>query len=265
MKSQLSVRIAQLACIATFFFAAASRAADEVEQPDEAEVLESRHRIDIGALFFDSVSADSLNGTIGYTYNLTSKSNVNVTVPYLDPDTGMGGNSGLGDVVIAYSYAPTTTMTAHPWVPRTVGTGIAVLAPTGDAKKGRSLDTWVISPYLGLVVPLSGRFFFAPQLGYMHSLDKTVGDTDLRLAFAEIGFGFVAINGFWTSYFPRITRDLETDDWAVDHRFAVGKMLTEKVGVSFDYSLVERFNFGSDLPAESGHDELMELTVHFAF
>jgi hypothetical protein len=260
-----SERFTRLACIAAVFFAAPSGAADEDSQPDKTIGFESRHRIDIGATFLDSLSFDSLNGIVGYTYNLTSKSNLNVSIPHLDPDTGTSNDSGFGDVVIAFSYVPTTTITAHPWVPRTVGTGLAVLAPTGNSEKGRSLGTWVVSPFVGLVVPLSDRFFFAPQLGYLHSLGQTVGNTDLRLAFAEVGFGFVAINGFWTSYFPRITRDLESDDWAVDHRFAVGKMLTERVGLSFDYSLVERFNFGSNLPAESGYDKQLELSAHFAF
>ena len=260
-----SVRFTRLACIATVFFVAPSGAADEDSRPDSAEGPGLRHRIDIGAAFFDSLSVDSLNGIAGYTYNLTDKSNVTVSIPYIDPDTGTSGDSGFGDLVVAISYAPTTTITAHPWVPRTVGTGIAVLAPTGDPVLGRSLDAWVISPFLGLVVPLSNRMFFAPQLGYLHSFGKTAGNSELRLAFAEVGFGFVAINGFWTSYFPRITRDLESDDWAVNHRFAVGKMFTQRVGLSFDYSLVERFTFGSSLPAGSGFDKLLELNAHFAF
>jgi hypothetical protein len=258
-------RVTQIACIGTVLCAPQLGAADESSKPDEAEAFESRHRLDIGATFLDTLSVDSLNGIVGYTYNLTSKSNLNVSIPHLDPDTGTSNDSGFGDVVVAFSYAPTTTITAHPWVPRTVGTGLAVLAPTGDSEKGLSLGAWVVSPFVGLVVPLSDRFFFAPQLGYLHSFGKTADNTELRLAFAEVGVGFVAINGFWSSYFPRITRDLETNDWAVNHRFAVGKMLTERIGVSFDYSLVERFNFGSNLPAESGHDKQMELSAHFAF
>lgn len=232
---------------------------------DESQESQPRHRIDIGASFLDSVSADSINGVVGYTYNLSSKSNINLSIPYLDPNTGEGGNSGFGDVIAAYSFVPSAQASAHPWVPRTVGTGIAVLAPTGNANEGRSLDTWVVAPYVGIVRPLSDRFFFAPQLGYIHSLGKTAGGVDLRLAFAEVGFSFVAINGFWTSYYPQFIRDLESDEWAVNHRLAVGKMLSNTVGVSFDYSFIERFSFGSNLPAESGFDEQLELNVHFTF
>ena len=233
---------------------------------DDAETESvARHRIDIGASFLDALSADTLNGTVGYTYNLSSKSNFNLAVPYLDPDTNTVSNSGFGDAILSFSYVPSAQISAHPWVPRTVGTGIAVLAPTGNANEGRSLDTWVIAPFVGLVLPMTDRTFIAPQVGYVHSLDKTIADTDLRLAFAEIGFGFVAINGFWTSYFPQFVRDLESDDWVINHRFAIGKMFSPKFGMSLDYSLIERFDFGSNLSAEPGYNKLIELSAHFNF
>jgi hypothetical protein len=253
-----------IACLALGQLAVADDTSEDGQLDTTAESV-SRHRIDVGATFVDSLSADTLNGTFGYTYNLTSRSNFNVAVPYLDPDTSTGSNSGFGDVIVSLSYVPSTTISAHPWVPRTVGTGFAVLAPTGKASDGRSLDAWVVAPYVGLVVPLTKRFFLAPQVGYVHSLDKTVGGTDLRLAFAEVGVGFVAINGFWTSYFPQFVRDLETDEWAINHRFAIGKMLSKEFGISLDISLIERFNFGSNLPANSGFDNQIDVSAHFNF
>ena len=121
-----------------------------------------RHRINLGALFLDQVSSDSFNGIVGYTYNLTHNANIGVTVPYIDPDTSAAGNSGIGDTIVALSFVPSVRIGANPWVPRTVGTGIAVLAPTGDPDERRSLDSWVVAPYLGLIIPLSEKFFFAP-------------------------------------------------------------------------------------------------------
>lgn len=224
-----------------------------------------RHRINLGALFLDQVSSDSFNGIVGYTYNLTHNANIGVTVPYIDPDTSAAGNSGIGDTIVALSFVPSVRIGANPWVPRTVGTGIAVLAPTGDPDERRSLDSWVVAPYLGLIIPLSEKFFFAPQLGYVHSLDKTAAGTDLRIAFAETGFGFVAFNGFWASYFPNFSFDVESDDWAINHRLAIGKMLSKNFGLSVDYTYIERFNFGSNLPGESGFDRQIDLNVHFAF
>lgn len=224
-----------------------------------------RHRIDLTAFFLDTLSADSANGLLGYTYSLTSNSIINISIPYLNPDIRIAGDSGFGDTVFSFSYIPSIKVGANPWMPRTVGTGIAVLMPTGNSSQGRSADAWVVSPYLGLIIPLTDRLFFAPQLGYVHSLDRISDGSDLRLAFAELGLGFVAKNGFWSSYFPKFSRDFESDNWAINHRFALGKMLSEKFGLSIDYSLIERFDFGNDLPGPSGFDEAIELNIHFAF
>lgn len=224
-----------------------------------------RHRIDLTAIFLDTVSTDTFNAIVGYTYNLSPNTNINVSVPYLDPDTYSAGNSGFGDTVFSFSYVPSVEVGANPWVPRTVGTGIAVLIPTGDASEGRSADAWLVSPYVGLVIPLSDRLFVAPQLGYIHSLDTTADGTDLRLAFADVGLGFVANNGFWSSYFPQLIRDFENDDWAINHRIAIGKMFSRNFGLSIDYSFIERSDFGSNLPGEDGFDEQLELNAHFTF
>jgi hypothetical protein len=224
-----------------------------------------RHRIDITGVYLDNNSSDSVTGAIAYTYNLTDNSNLNLTVPYIDPDLDSGGDSGFGDLLLSYSISPFTRVGTHPWVPRTVGSGFAVSVPTGNADEGRSLDTWVLYPYLGVVLPVTERFFFAPQLGYQHSLGATASDVDLRLMIVETGLGFVAFNGFWISYFPRFVRDLESDEWAIDQRLSIGKMLSRRFGISLDYVAVDRFNFGEDLPAESGHDSLFEANIHFNF
>ncbi len=226
---------------------------------------ETRNRIDVGAIFLDGLSADSVNGSISYTRSLTGNSNLSVSASYLDPDTATGHNSGFGDTIFSLSFVPYVKVGANPWVPRTVGSGIAILAPTGNADDGRSLDAWVVAPFLGLVIPLTGQIFFAPQLGYVHSLDRVLGGVDLRLAFTEIGFSYVSDNGFWASYFPQFVFDLERDDWAINHRVAVGKMFSQNVGISVDYVFVERFAFGSDLIVVQGFDEQIELNVHFAY
>jgi hypothetical protein len=232
-------------------------------ESEESAAAVARHRFDISAVFLGGVNGDSINGILGYTYNMTSNSNFSVAIPYLDPDTATGSNSGLGDTVFSFSFVPLVEVSANPWVPRAVGTGISIIAPTGNANEGRSFDTWLFTPYVGLVIPLTDQFFFAPQLGYVHSLDRTVAGTHLRLAFAEIGVAYVSVEGFWASYFPRFAFDLERDDWAIDHRLSLGKMVTEKFGLSIDYVFVERFNFGSEIPNATGFDSQIELNVHF--
>jgi hypothetical protein len=236
---------------------------DNGESVKETEML--RHRIDITGVFVDGAANESLSGLFAYAYSVTDNSNLTLTVPYLDPELDKGGDSGFGDVVAAYSIVPSMTISVNPWVPRTIGSGLAVLMPTGDVSEGRSLDSWVLYPFLGLVQPVSERFFIAPQIGYVYSLDSTVAETDLRLVTAELGFSYVAFNGFWTSYFSQFVRDLETDDWADNHRISIGKKLSRTFGVSLDYIYLERFNFGSDVPAEEGFDEQFEVNIHFTF
>lgn len=46
---------------------------NEKDPPSESESDDARHRIDISAIFLDSISSDSANGILGYTYSLTSK------------------------------------------------------------------------------------------------------------------------------------------------------------------------------------------------
>jgi hypothetical protein len=79
-------------------------------------------------------------------------------VPYLDPDVASGGNRGFGDLGIAWSYVPFLSISANPWIPRTVGSGIGVIVPTGDPDDGRSLGAVIVNPFLGLVVH-QGRFY----------------------------------------------------------------------------------------------------------
>lgn len=224
-----------------------------------------RHRIDLTGVFLDAQVNNSVNGLLGYTFSLNERSNLSVTLPYVDPALNTGGDSGFGDLVTSFSFVPSANISANPWVPRTVGSGIAVSAPTGNADEGRGLDTWVVFPFLGVVLPLSERFFFAPQIGYLHSIDTTVSGGKLRMMTIDTGLSFVTLTGFWVSYFPKFARDLETDDWSINHRLGIGKMFTRNFGLSFDYTFVDRFNFGTDIPAESGFDQLLELNLHFTF
>jgi hypothetical protein len=256
-----------VAAVSVFVFSERCIAEDEAanQVTNDSARDEARHRIDLGALFLDEISSDAFNAIVGYTYSFSSNANISVTVPYVDPNRATSGDSGFGDTIVAVSFVPSVKLGANPWVPRTVGSGVAVLAPTGRAEEGRSLDSWVVAPYLGLVLPLADRIFFAPQLGYVHSLDSTAADTDLRIAFAELGLGYVSLKGFWTSYFPSFSFDLESDSWAVNHRLAIGKMFSRNLGLSADYTFIERFNFGSDLPGESGFDQQIEISFHFAF
>jgi hypothetical protein len=151
---------------------------NENDPLSESKSDDARHRIDMSAIFPGSVSSDSLNGSLGYTYNLTSNSNFTAVLP---------------------------------------------------------------------------------------SLDSIVSGADLRVLTADVGIGYVGLNGFWASYFPQFLRDLKSNDWAINHRLAVGKMFTPLFGVGVDYSFIERYTFGSTLPIDTGFDQQIELTINLTF
>lgn len=224
----------------------------------------ARHRIDLTALFLDEIEEDTATALFGYTYNLNPRSNLSFALPFEDSDFGREGGSGIGDLNISFSYVPSVSLSAKPWVPRTIGSGLSMLLPTASADVG-GLDTTIVTPFLGMVFPVGDKFAIYPLLAYAHSLEETNLGTDVRLATAEVGLTYVSDSGFWISYFPAAIHDLETDGTAVNHRWSVGKEFFRWFGLSFDYSRIERENFTIDLPAESGFNTLYELNVHFTF
>jgi hypothetical protein len=102
-------------------------------------------------------------------------------------------------------------------------------------------------------------------LGYIHSLDSIVSGADLRVLTADFGVAYVGFNGFLASYFPQFFRDLESYDWAINNRLAVGKMFAPLFGLGVDYVFIERYAFGSTLPTEAGFDRQIEVTAYFTF
>ncbi len=257
-----------------------SRDTEQTEQPSDNQAVKDEsangqsstddqapnHRIDFTAIFINGITTESLDGLVTYTHNVDDNSNVSLSLPYKDPDLNKGGDSGVGDIIFAYSFVPSLIIDSNPWIPNTLGSGVAILAPTGEAKYGRSLDTWIVAPFLGYAFPINEHFFIAPQVSYIHSIGKIITGNKLKLVAAEVGFSFIDFYGFWASYYPALTRDLVSEEWSMNHRVSIGTMITKHSGISIDITRVERFNFGSPLPKQqSGFDEQIDLNIHFTF
>ncbi len=237
---------------------------ETTEESGEAE-RGPRHRLDLTIAFLDTVEIDTASALLSYTYNVTPRSNLTFVVPYLDPDVSSGGNSGFGDLGIAWSYVPFLSISANPWIPRTVGSGIGVIIPTGDPDDGRSLGAVIVNPFLGLVVPLSKTFFLAPTLGYAHSLAQTNADTDVRQTSLELAVSYVSLKGLWVNYTAEVIRDLESSETSLNHRLAIGKQFKSGFGLSVDLVKVEQVDFDTDTPIPGSFDDRLELTGHFTF
>lgn len=183
----------------------------------------ARHRLDLTTLFLDEIDTNSATLIFGYTYNLNAKSNLSFALPYQDADTGRTGDSGIGDLIITFSYIPSISLSANPWVPKAVGSGVSLLLPTADSDRMENPDATIVTPFIGFVFPILSDFAVYPSLAYTHSLERTAIGTDVRLVTAEVDMTYVSPHAFWVSYAPAIIRDLEIDDTAVNHRLTIRK------------------------------------------
>lgn len=222
-------------------------------------------RLDFSATYLNGLDSNSLDAMVTYTHTVNTDTNLSLAVPYKDPNLSESGDNGFGDIIGIYSFVPSLIIDASPWVPATLGSGIAVLAPTGSTAEGRSLDSWVFVPFFGYAVTLTDDIFIAPQVSYVHSVDEVITGGKLRLLSAEIGVTYVNFYGFWASYFPELTKDLEANEWSMNHRVSLGTMLTKHSGISVDFTRVERFHFGSPTPKQTGFDEQIDINIHFTF
>jgi hypothetical protein len=132
---------------------------------DQAEnLMASRHRLDFSVSYMESFIDNSLDASLDYAYNLTSKTNISATVTYLDSRLGKEGGGGFGDTSLTFSWAPAVNLSVAPWVPRKIGTGLGIILPTGDATDGRGLKSTILTPFVGLVFLLMTASIFTPPL-----------------------------------------------------------------------------------------------------
>lgn len=244
--------------------ACADSSSPSTEDSQTESVEQSSHRIDLTTLYVDEFKSNSATLALGYTYNINSNSNLSLSLPYLD-ESANGGDSGAGDLTISYSFVPFVAISAAPWVPRRVGSGLTLVLPTSSSRISSRPDTTIISPFLGFVYPVSSRFSLLPSLGYLYSTSETAFDSDVRLGVAEIGLSYVTPVGFWINYLPEAIHDFEVGNTAYNHRLSIGKEISRRIGLSFDYARLDRNNFTVDIPAADGTDTLYEFNFHISF
>jgi len=140
-----------------------------------------------------------------------------------------------------------------------------LLVPTGDAGDGRSLDSTIITPFLGFVYPIADSFFVLPSVGYAYSIDPTITRGDIRLLFAEVGFSWSNARGFWVGFYPTWIRDYEADDNHFNYTLTVGKVFRDRWGLSVDLADMEYFVPGKAPIFDEQLDKMIEVNLHFLF
>ena len=224
-----------------------------------------RNRLDFSLAFLDTLGLDSLHFVFGYTYSLTPNANLSLTLPIVDGDVAERGGYGLGDLELAVSFTPFLKIAANPWVPKTVGTGLVLLLPTGDPNQDRGLGAFVLNPFVGGVLPLSDSFFLLPQVAYSHSFHETSADVDIRLGTVSVGLTFVSFNGFWVGPLVEFVRDFDTDETAVNYDIIVGKEFSSGLGVSVQYFDFELLNPATGAGVGKTGDRLIAVNLHLTF
>jgi hypothetical protein len=234
-------------------------------EPSAAETASPINRLDFTTVFFDTVNSDRLTGLFSYTRNFSMRSNLNLRVAYLDSNFGLSGGTGFGDTTVTWSYLPNAELSIGPWVPRIVGSGIAVTLPTGNENQARGLGSTIVTPFVGTVFPITDTFSIAPTLAYAYSVDQVITGEDLRVAVFDIGFIMVRKSGWWFSLYTGYVKDFEADNTTIGGRISVGKSFKNGWGLSTHYIDLEGFAPGIKPIGQNRFNQVYELTVHYSF
>jgi hypothetical protein len=223
------------------------------------------NRLDFTYAAFDSVSLDRLTGFLGYTRSLSSRSNLNLRVAYVESRFGLSGGTGLGDTTVTWSYLPNFELSVGPWVPRIVGSGVSVMLPTGDESQGRGLGSAIITPFVGTVIPVTDTFSIAPNLLYAYSIDPIFTGNDVRVGLLDLGLSVVRNSGWWVNFYFGYIYDFEAANNSFGNRLSVGKRLSNGLGLSAHYIDYESFIPGVAPTTAQQYNRLYELTVSYSF
>ena len=228
-------------------------------------VMESRHRLDFSLVYLDSIIDDSLNAQLAYSYSMTPKTNVSVSISYLDARLDKVGGRGIGDTSFVFSWAPTVPITVGPWVPRKLGSGVAVILPTGEASDARSLDATVLAPFLGLVYPVTESLYIYPALTYMGSVDKTITGEDLSIGLVDLGAGWVFNNGIFINAYVAWIKDFETDETYLNTELSLGWSFSTHWSASIDWDTTDYFVPGTIVDVKGRIDGQWGFNLHYNF
>lgn len=257
MKALKSLLLAGVLVTAAFVPGAAAE-----DEPAESE-KPPKHRISLGAQWFDGSEGDSVTGSLTYSWVPHPHHGLATTMLLVGSDVPGAEGSGIGDTRIQYSWVPSADITAAAWVPTTLGMGFGLIVPTGDPAKGTGVDQWVAIPTLGWVFTLGENFALQPSLQYLYSFDDELPETHVSSANVVLTFLYVSNSAFWIDFTASIFRDFEPLETTNEDLFLTfGQQFTEVFGASLTIGSIERPPIQNP-EFERSSDEFIELTAHF--
>jgi len=194
------------------------------------------NRLDIAYSFTDDTPNDSAVLQAQYTQIFARQHQVVLQVPFADANTSESPGLRLSDTRLGYSYTPGQELTANPWVPSEIGTGVGLSIPTGDFDEGTSTGSWVMSPRLGFVAVRSTELFIAPSVQYVFSFGEKDEAARISSLVVKAPVTYVGVRSAWFQWTPEYLRSLRADDGAFVNSFRLGKLFTPNLAISLEYS-----------------------------
>ena len=218
-------------------------------QEREGEKEEGRFLLDLAYSDTESIEGVTDIFDIGLTWLVRPDLRVGADTTFVDftPDTSSNqvssdqqSTKGLGDSTFFIQYDWQERLTASPWIPDNVGTSLAVLVPTGDAKKSLGGDTWAASVAVSWPLVIKGGWLLNPAVNYNFTFNE--GPLADHISVAEVGLGIVKLfpSKLWIGYTPSYWYDLDLKTWNFDSHFTIGKMFSNGMGIGLDYGQLAR-------------------------
>ena len=222
------------------------------------------NRFDVGFSHIDQPLIDQTSMEAKFTRIIGSHHHVVILAPLVDSDIDSGKGLRGGDLEIGYSYTPKQKLSANPWVPSDVGTGIGLSIPTGDLDDGTGTGSWRLAPRLGFVSKIGRSLAIAPALKYIFSFAEETGAAETRLLALAAPIIYVGPRAFWIQWTPEYAYNFKVDDGAFGTVLQVGKLFTQHFAVSIDYARVPVFKAVGG-GTTSDHANVWTLGFHFPF
>lgn len=233
-----------LACMA--LLPGTGMAGVRADNDDSLSALEAQgasRRFDTEVAFLDADGADELSWQLQYTSVLGKKHQLTAVVPFIDSDVGGRLSLRSGDLAIGYSYTFKQEITANPWIPSNIGSGIGISLPTGDLGDGTGSGSTIVSPRLGYVATLGKSMALLPSLQYRRSFARENGAADIKAIAGALPFFYVNPRAFWINLSPIYLRDITHNLDAPGASVIVGKLFLKNLAISLSYTWMPTFAF----------------------
>ena len=212
------------------------QAAEQKKENSDNDAADQRatQRLDFGIDFYDAADGSIVRGGLNYTWAPHANHSFAATLPVLNSSLSSVEGSGIGDLLLRYNWVPALTLTADPWVPNSLGIGVGLLVPTGDAAKGTGGDQWVIAPSLGWAAKIAKRTTLLPQLQYVKSFAEGEFAQGMQTISLSADLIHVTRSKFWVQYTPAASYDLEAEQYELDNLIVLGQQFTRSIALRLE-------------------------------